>query len=237
MQSGGVSSRTMSGTDHRLNWDSESTSESSSVTRLSTGMEVLDRKFDGGIPAGRTVALAAAPASQSELFLYEMAAVRDTVYLTTERTAADVEAALARTETPLDDVEIHGIAAESPLTDARLVIEELDDESTVILDPVGPLERTNASEYRAFLNDLKRRTAETGSLTLLHCLGGRDVPPQRDRTEYLVDVIFDLITERRGGSIENSRMVPKFRGGRSLSDAIELDLTSDVTIDVSRKIA
>jgi hypothetical protein len=68
-------------------------------------------------------------------------------------------------------------------------------------------------------------------------LDGREVPAQRGRTEYLADIVFDLITERRGGSIENSLSVPKSRGWRSLSETIELDLTSDVTIDVSRKIA
>lgn len=227
----------MSDSTHRLNWETDSAEESAADTRLSTGMDVLDRKFNGGIPAGRTVALSAAPASQSELFLYEMAAVRNTVYLTTERTVRDVEAALERTKTSLDGVEIHRLAAEAPLTEAQLLLEELDDESTLIVDSIGPLEGTADGEYRSFLNDLKRRTAETGSLSLLHCLDGRSVPTQRDRTEYLADVIFDLITERRGGSIENSLSVPKFRGGRSLSETIELDLTSDVTIDVSRKIA
>jgi archaellum biogenesis ATPase FlaH len=171
------------------------------------------------------------------LFLYEMAAVRETVYLTSERTAEDIEATLERTEASLNDVEIHQLSDDDPLDDAWPVIDDIAAESTLIVDPIDPLESTAESEYRAFLNDLKNRTAETESLTLLHCLDGRDVSTQRDRTEYLADVIFDLITERRGGSIENSLSIPKFRGGRSLTETIALDLTSDVTIDVSRKIA
>lgn len=227
----------MSGTNRQFEWESEASAESGRAETLSTGMEVLDRKFGGGVPAGRVIALSAVPASQSELFLYEMAAVRETVYLTTERTAADVEETLERTGLSPDDIEIHQLAAADPLDDAWPVIDEVADESTLIVDPIGPLEATPESEYRAFMNDLKNRTAETGSLTLLHCLDGRDVPSQRDRTEYLADIIFDLTTERRGGSIENSLSIPKFRGGRSLTETIALDLTSDVTIDVSRKIA
>lgn len=227
----------MSGETHNLNWESETSSERDAVQTLSTGMDVLDRKFGGGIPAGRVVALSAVPASQSELFLYEMAAVRKTVYLTTERTAADVERTLAQTDASVDQIDVHRLDADSPLTDARAVIDDVDEASTLIVDPIDPLERQGGSEYQEFVNELRARTTETGSLTVLHCLNGRDVPPQRDRTEYFADIIFDLITERRGGSIENSLSVPKCRGWRSLSETIELDLTSDVTIDVSRKIA
>jgi KaiC/GvpD/RAD55 family RecA-like ATPase len=200
-------------------------------------MDVLDRKFGGGIPAGQVVALLAAPASQSELFRYEMAAVRETVYLSTERTSPDIEQTIEQLGTSLDGIEIHQVAASDPLGDAWPVLDALSEGSTLIIDPLGPLEATGESEYRAFLNELKTRTAETESLALLHCLKGRHVRTQRDRTEYLADVIFDLITERRGDSIENSLSVPKFRGGQSLTETIALDLTSDVTIDVSRKIA
>lgn len=227
----------MSGTNHQFEWESETPSESGATETLSTGMEVLDRKFGGGIPAGKVIALSAAPASQSELFLYEMATVRDTVYLTSERRAEAVEETIQRAGAAVDGIEIHRLTAADPLGDAWPVIDDVADGSTLIVDPIDPLEATAESDYRAFVNDLKDRTAETGSLALLHCLDGRDVPAQRDRTEYLADVIFDLVTELRGGSIENSLSIPKFRGGRSLTETIALDLTTDVTIDVSRKIA
>lgn len=227
----------MSGTNEQFEWESETSSETGTTETLSTGMEVLDRKFGGGIPAGKVIALSAAPASQSELFLYEMATIRETTYLTSERSATAVEDALDRAGAPVDEIEIHRLTTGDPLGDAWPVIDDVADESTLIVDPIGPLESTAESDYRAFMNDLKDRTVETGSLTLLHCLDGRDVPPQRDRTEYLADVIFDLVTELRGSSIENSLSVPKFRGGRSLTETIALDLTTDVTIDVSRKIA
>lgn len=207
------------------------------TTILSTGIEVLDRKLDGGVPAGRIVALSASPTSQSELFLYEMAAVRETVYLTTERTAADVEDSFEQAGTPLDGVEVQRIDPDDPISDARAALEGVSDGSTLIVDPVGPLEAAPEDQFRSFVNDLKARTVETESLTLLHCLDGRRVPPQRDRTEYIADIVFDLVTKLRGGSVENSLVIPKFRGGRTLPEAIELDLTTDVTIDVSRKIA
>lgn len=216
--------------------DDESGTEASTTETLSTGIDVLDRKLDGGIPAGRTIALLASPTSQSELFLYEMATARETVYLTTERTTAEVETELERAGTSPDTVDVRRLD-DDPVDGARSALEELPDESMLIIDPINPLEADDADAYRAFLNELKTRTIETGGLALLHCLDGRDVPSQRDRTEYHADVVFDLATKLRGGSVENRLSLPKFRGGESLPDAIELDLTSDVTIDVSRKIA
>lgn len=222
---------------HDLFENDEAGTEASTTETLSTGIDVLDRKLDGGIPAGRTVALLASPTSQSELFLYEMATARETLYLTTERTAAAVESELERAGTDSDAVDVRRLDDDDPVGAARSALEELPDESMLIVDPINPLEAADADAYRAFLNELKTRTVETGGLALLHCLDGRAVPAQRDRTEYHADVVFDLVTKLRGGSVENRLSLPKFRGGESLSDAIELDLTADVTIDVSRKIA
>lgn len=211
--------------------------ESAGTIRLSTGIDVLDRRLGDGIAAGRVVALSAVPASQSELFLYEMGSVRETVYLSTERSASDVEDSLTGTGASFEEVAIHRLSAEEPLADAWRLLEDVSEQSTLIIDPVNPLEEAPAAKYRAFLNEIKTRVADTQSLAILHCLEGRRVPDQRDRTEYIADIIFDLQTRLRGDSVENRLSIPKFRGGESLTDAIELDLTSDVTIDVSRKIA
>lgn len=205
--------------------------------KLPTGIDVLDRELDGGIPAGRVVALSAAPASQSELFLYEVASARETTYLTTERTAAAVREVLEGTASDPDDVEVYRIGPEDPIVEAAEAIGHLPDRSTLIVDPMRLLERQGTAAYRAFLNDLRRTTAETGSIAFLHCLDGETTPPQRDRTRYVADVVFDLATELRGDTIENRLSVPKLRGGRAIEDAIKLNLQADVSIDVSRKIA
>lgn len=204
---------------------------------LSTGMEVLDRKLDGGFPAGCTVVLSASPASQSELFLYEMATVRSTEYITTERSAAAVRQSLEGVGVSTDTVTVHRPPHDEVLEETKAVFEDLSSSSTVIIDPMHVLETYDSDEYRGLFNKIKARTAETESLTVLHCLDGEQIPPQRDRTQYLADIIFQLSTMLRGDSIENILSIPKFRSGRSLPEAIDLDLTADVTIDVSRRIA
>lgn len=204
--------------------------------RLSTGIEVLDRKLGGGIPAGRVVVLSAAPASQSELLLYEFASNRKTVYLNTERAESTIRSVMEQTGAP-DGVELHRVDDDDPLADTKRVVEELSEETTLIIDPMRLLEAQEESAYREFLNLLKTRTNETGSITFLHCLDGRGVSEQRDRTEYMADIIFYLSTEIRGETIENSLAVPKFRGGQALNEVIKLNLMAEVSIDVSRKIA
>lgn len=204
---------------------------------LATGIEVLDRKLDGGIPAGKVLVLSAPPVSQSELFLHEMASVRPTIYLTTERTVTDIRESLRQTETPTEGIEVRSVDTGDPLSDATEIVKEMSAETTLILDRMQLLERSQPEPYVAFLNDLKEWTAETGSLSVLHCLEGRNVPVQRDRTEYLADIVFSLSSEVRGGTLQNDLAVPKFRGGEALEEAIDLDLTTDVNIDVSRKIA
>ena len=73
------------------------------VNRLRTGIDVLDRKLDGGIPEGSIVALTADPASQAELFLYELTATRGTLWLSLDRTATAVQASIEQTPAETGD--------------------------------------------------------------------------------------------------------------------------------------
>lgn len=205
--------------------------------RLPTGITVLDRQLDGGVPAGSIVLLNAAPASQSELFLYELSAVRGTLYLTTVRSEHAVRDALDRTTARTGNPTIRDIGADAPLDHANRLVSALPEEANLIVDSVNPLESADPARYRNFLNELQTHMANTGGLAVLHGLDGRDVPQNRDMTEHMVDVVFDLETEVRGTEIVNRLAVPKFRGGRALGETIKLKLQESVTVDTSRDIA
>lgn len=205
--------------------------------RLKTGIDILDRKLEGGIPAGSVVAIIANPASQSELLLYELTAARGTLYLTTERSAEAVRDALDRTNTRVGNPNIRHIGGDAPLDHANRLIRALPEAANLIIDPIDGLEREVRPRYLNFMNDLQTMMVNTGGLAFIHCLDGRDVPPQRDTTEYMADVVFDLETTIKGESVENKLSVPKFRGGRALEDTIKLQLTERVTVDTSRDIA
>lgn len=204
--------------------------------RQPTGIDVLDRKLDGGIPPGRIVVLSATTTSQSELFLYEVASVHKTVYLTTERSEQSVRTTLSDVGTGTGDVAVRGLG-DDPLSKASDVVHKTPDEAALIVDPMVPLERCPPDRYREFLNGLEEQTRARDGITVLHCLDRRTVPENRDTTEYMADIVFDLSTEVRGDTLENRLVVPKFRGGQALEEMIKLNLTADVSIDISRKIA
>ena len=208
------------------------------ANRLRTGIDVLDRKLDGGIPSGSIVALSAKPASQAELLLYELTATRGTLWLSLDRTAEAVTESITNTPANTGDPTVRYISGEAPLDNAGKLVSALPENSNLIIDPVDVLESQEPpSRFRAFMNDLQNHIFNTDSLAVVHCLDGRDVPPLRDTTEHFADVVFELDTQVVGDEIENKLAIPKFRGGRAPGDVIKLDLVEQVSIDTSRDIA
>ncbi len=208
------------------------------VNRLRTGIDVLDRKLDGGIPAGSIVALTAQPASQAELFLYELTATRGTLWLSLDRTAESIVSSIEQTPTNTGDPTVRHVSGEAPLDNTGKLVSALPESSNLIVDPLDVLEAQEPhSRFRAFMNDLQTHIVNTESLAILHCLDGRDVPPLRDTTEHFADVVFQLKTRTMGDEVENKLAIPKFRGGRAPKDIIKLDLVEQVNIDTSRDIA
>ncbi|WP_436935153.1 RAD55 family ATPase [Halovenus marina] len=206
--------------------------------RLRTGIDVLDRKLGGGLPAGSMVALSASPSSQAELFLYELTATRGTLWLSLNRTAEAVSDSIEHTPAETGDPTVRHISGEAPLDNAGKLISALPETSNLIVDPLDVLESQEPpSRFRSFMNDLQNHIFNTNSLAILHCLEGRSVPPLRDTTEHFADVVFHLETNIRGDEVDNRLSIPKFRGGRAPSDVIKLNLVEDVSIDTSRDIA
>ncbi|WP_416839816.1 RAD55 family ATPase [Haloferax sp. DFSO52] len=207
------------------------------MSRLATGIDVLDRQLGGGIPAGSVVLLAADPASQSELFLNELTTTRGTLWITTLRSEVAVQDSLERCLTRTGNPTIRDVGGDAPLDTANKLVRDLPEGANLIIDIVDILERNEVPRYRKFLNGLQTHMVNTRGLTILHGLKGESVPVNRDLTEHMADVVFDLSTEIDGSEIENRLAVPKFRGGRALDETIKLRLADQVTVDTSRDIA
>ncbi|MUV88849.1 transcriptional regulator [Halapricum sp. CBA1109] len=206
--------------------------------RLRTGIDVLDRKLDGGMPAGSIVALNASPASQAELFLYELTATRGTLYLSLDRSEQAIRDSLEHSPTETGEPTVRHVSGEAPLDNASKLVSALPETSNLIIDPLDVLEEQEPpSRFRSFMNDLQNHIFNTGSLAVLHCLNGRSVPPLRDTTEHFADVIFQMDTKIKGDEVENQLAIPKFRGGRAPKNVIKLNLVEEVSIDTSRDIA
>jgi KaiC/GvpD/RAD55 family RecA-like ATPase len=207
------------------------------VERLPTGITVLDRQLDGGIPEGSIVLLVADPASQSELFLYELTTTRGTLYLTTVRSGTAVEDAIDRVPARVGNPTVRDIGGDAPLDNAHSLVRDLPEGANLIVDVMDPLERRDPQRFRGFLNELQTHLVNTKGLAVLHAMRGASIPKNRDYTTHMADVVFDLRTSIDGAEIENRLAVPKFRGGSALEETIKLNLTEDVSIDTSRDIA
>lgn len=205
--------------------------------RLSTGIRILDRKLDGGIPEGSLVLLSAPPDSQSEQFLYELTTARPTLYLTTERQPVAVRSAIDAEGGSTDNAEVYHVDGDDPVEETRRTVERAPDGTNVVVDVVDTLERAGDDRYRDLLVALQNRVRSAGGFAMLHGLDGRRVPDNRDRTEYMADAVFELRTRLRGERIENRLVVAKFRGGRPFEEALKLELVERVAIDTSRDIA
>ncbi|MDS0221859.1 transcriptional regulator [Haloarcula sp. S1AR25-5A] len=205
--------------------------------RFETGVRALDRKLDGGIPAGSLVTLLAEPASQAELFLSKFVAQQDTMYLSGEQAPTTITSTLRTHRETYDDLTVSQLDRKAPVSDALTHIEELTSESLLVIDPVEPLERADTGEFRACLETLQAKLAQTDSVAVLYALKYDATPPQRHRTEYTSDIVFDLETERSADALENRLFVPKFRGGRALTEPLCLDITDRISVDTSRDIA
>lgn len=205
--------------------------------RLPTGITVLDRQLDGGIPGGSIVMLAAEPASQSELILYELTAARPTLYLTTIRSDQAVHDALDRSRGRKGNPTVRDVGGEAPLDRAHRLIGSMPEGANLIIDVIDVFEEAERSRYRAFLNDLQTHMVNTGGLAVLHGLKGDHLPHNRRLSQHVADAVFDLETKVSGSEIENRLAIPKFRGGRALEETIKLKLAESVTVDTSRDIA
>ncbi|WP_435066461.1 RAD55 family ATPase [Haloplanus sp. C73] len=204
--------------------------------RLPTGISVLDRQLDGGIPPGSILLLTADPASQSESLLYEIAAARGTLYVTTVRSEQAVRDAVDRYRGDIGRLTVRDAGDYPPIDNATRLVKDLPESSNLLVDVVDPLEAADPARYRAFLNELQTHLVNTGSIAVLHAMH-RDPPENRSLTEHMADVVFDLKTDTEGSQIVNRLAVPKFRGGGALEETIKLKLTDGVTIDTSRDIA
>lgn len=213
--------------------------------RLSTGVDILDRQLLGGIPRGRMVALIAPPDTQSELLVKRLVAERPTLYLTTLRPKWEVEEELRDylqtsdfQESIANQIDVREVSPSDLIKDPESILEDVTEHSNLVIDAVNELEEEDPTDYGRFLNRLKRRLWETGSVGLCYGIEVEEGQPiGRSITLRLVDLIWQLRMSVNSQSIEHMLIISKFRGGRALTEPTKLVLTDEVRVDTSRDIA
>jgi len=210
--------------------------KSTSRGRLSTGVGRLDRHLDGGVPAGSLVAYTAPAFAQGVVFLYELAAERETVYVSTTRNdqlvdetfeAIDIDAGDVRTAYAPPDVALEVVSEE---------VLSAGDRTNVIVDTADVLETYDRHRYQEFLNRLLIHLRNTGSIAVFHCHRDDDAPANRRLTQAMAELVLELHVTRETDEIETQFAVPKFRSGRALTEMVKVEITDRVDVDTSRNI-
>lgn len=225
----------------------DDTAQTTSVTvegRLSTGSESLDRLLGGGIPNGRMVVLIAPPETQGELLLKQFAGVRSTLYLSTFRPKWEIQEELAdyvqnrmtAESTPID-LQVEYVTPDELLESPQPYLDRLPSKANLIIDSIDEFEVEDRARYVDFLNQVKERLWETGSLGLFYGMEGNRVDPARSLTLKRSDIVWELRRRIRSNDIEHHLVISKFRGGKALTEPVKLVLTDEVRIDTSRDIA
>lgn len=211
------------------------------ASKLSTGVEELDRQFgsgaaQGGIPAGSIVAVESAPGSQIEPLVWSFMTERPSVYVPTLRDGDAVRDELDEV-VPRAEYTVRDVGFDTPVRDCSDVVELVDREANVVVDPVTPLEDRGGDRFVKFLNGLKRHLTNIGGIALLLApeveAGGR----ARQRTLSVADTVWELHTNADKGTVETYLFVRKFRGGEMPDEPVSLDLGRRVRVDTSRDIA
>lgn len=206
------------------------------MSRVSTGIDALDRHLDGGLREGTVTCLVSSPASQCNPLFYQFMEDREWLYVTTYRSERAVEHELD--ELLWGDVVVEHVGVERPIRGLHGALEDLDEERNVIVDTMNAFEETDRqSQYTALLNGIKDYLLDTDRVALLHCTELDTPPALREVTLTIADVVWELelVTDER--SVEARLVVPKYRSRAAIDEVIKLELGREVSVDTSKNIA
>jgi KaiC/GvpD/RAD55 family RecA-like ATPase len=205
--------------------------------RHTTGVEMLDRRLQGGVPAGDVVAFTAPADTQAELLLEAIACERETVFVSTLRTAAETKRTLVDAGADLGSLRVSRADPDDLLSDPGRYVGQVPERSNLVVEGVGALEADDREPYLQFLDAVKSSVSNTESVGLLFGIDRETDPPRRSLTLHRADHVWRLYQELTNKGLRTTFSVPKRRGGAALREPIQVRLTDEVEVDTSRDIA
>lgn len=240
--------------------DSREAPDAVEKTRLPTGVDILDRNLNGGLPCGALVYFSANPKSMPEVFLYELSTPRKTYYITTHKNPRYIKRNMKELDFESPGIEFINLHEEyyhkilPAAADRQAAAKKL---AQYLNDWLDGLKKKNENNFTiifdnfSFLVDLgididslKRMLDkvydilnEGNSICYLMMVKGMHHESIENHIQYWCDVIFDIDLERKGDKIVNKLTLPKIRGMNPITDYIKFKVTDRITIDTSRDIA
>lgn len=229
-------------------------------TRLPTGVDILDRNLNGGLPLGSLVYFSASPKSTPEVFLYELSTPRKTYYITTHKNSRYITRNMKELEFDIDNIEFvdlhdvyyHKILSTAADRHARSVMiykyiddwldhlkEQNETNFTIIFDTFSFLLElgVDIDSTKHLLDKIYNIINDGDSICYLMMIKGMHQESLENQLQYWCDVIFDIDLERKGDKIINKLTLPKIRGMDPVTDYIKFKVTDRISIDTSRDIA
>ena len=233
-------------------------------TIKSTGIAVLDRNLEGGLPAGSVVYMSVDSKSMSEVFLYQFTQARKTYYITTGRrpryVAWDVQnmGYDISNVTFIDVYSEYYITAQGDLVDnvgneyvdkqitefmidnlRNIQIEEELGDINIIVDTISFFLglNVNTGEIKKLMNVIYETTKETNGLTYLYGLKDTHSPSLENEVINSCDAVFDVELYRGSDEVMSRLTIPKIRGRTPVTDLLKFRIGDGIQIDTSTDIA
>lgn len=230
-----------------------------SVGRLPTGVDILDRSLQGGLPKGSLVYFSANPKSMPEVFLFELTTPRKTYYITTHKNPRYIRSHMRELDFETTRIEFfdlhaeyyHRILRETPdpgqastrlvryLNDWLDVLKKRNEKNfTIIFDSFSFLVALGIGNngIKPILDKIYDIINDGDSICYLMMVKGVHDESTENRLQYWCDVIFDVDLERKGDKIINKLTLPKIRGMSPVTEYIKFKVTDRIAIDTSRDI-
>lgn len=228
--------------------------------RLITGLEILDRTLNGGIPKGSLVYFGADAKSQPEIFLYEFTVPRKTYYFTTDRAPSHITRHMAELNFKWEHIEfidVHDeyynnifVSATEPGEAERRLIEFIDSKLdyiyssgdasfTIILDSFSFLLDMGIDVHilKRLLDKVYDLVIDQGSTCIMLTYKRMHSERLENLFQSACDTIFDIDVELKGDKISNKLSIPKIRSIAPLTEYIRFKVSDRIYIDTSRDIA
>lgn len=229
---------------------------------MTTGISVLDRTLEGGLPSGSVTYMYADAKSMAEVFLYQFTQARKTYYFSNERrpmyVLRDIEGFGFKTS-DIIFVDIyseyyftaHGEMVDNvgnEFVDAKIVefteynlkkiLAEEEEDINIIFDSFSFYLnlKVNPGMIKRLINIIYESTKRLNCLSFLY--GLKDTHDKKIENEILksCDVIFDVDLDKSSDKISNRLSIPKIRGRVPTVEMIRFKVGEGVQIDTTKDI-
>lgn len=226
-----------------------------------TGIVLLDRRLDGGLPAGSFVCVYSDPLAMPEAFLYQFATVMKTFYFNTSRPAKFVRRDMEKLRLDTNFVTFIDVYEQYYLNEfGQFIVEDRYRDKEIfdyVDDTLSKITEEESGEYNIiidslsfflnlntdwglkdwFINKLYTLSKEGGIVVYCHLIKNLHPPDVVNKVLDISDVVFDIEVERVGERLVSKFAVPKLRGKRPVTEYFRFYVEEGIQVDTSRDIA